>query len=239
MLVASLLTGIFICFGVPAVGLVVLLGRHQKKGVGLAFLWGALAFFVSQVVIRIPILQIVLPGMAWYAVLQMDPWAYGLFLGFTAGLFEEGARWIAMRLLLKGKTERVHGLAFGLGHGGIEAMLLVGINFLVILVMVLAGQASLFPLEAGGVFLSGVERLYAMAFHVGASLLVMHGIRRGRQVLWLGIAILLHTLMDAAIVILGNVFGVCVMGIELFGAVSAILTLALGLGVYAREKKVE
>ncbi len=239
MLVVSLLTGILICFGVPIGGLVILLTRHKKKGVGLAFLWGALAFFVSQMLIRVPILQLVLPGMAWYAVLQLDPWAYGLFLGFTAGLFEEGARWIAMRWLLMGRTERVHGLAFGLGHGGIEAMLLVGVNFLVILVLVLAGQGSLFPLEAGGVFLGGVERLYACAFHVGASLLVMYGIRRGRQVLWLGIAILLHTLMDAAIVILGRAFGVGVLGIEFFGAVVGLLTLALGLGVYAREKKVE
>ena len=237
MLLASLGIGIAICYGLPAAGLILL--ARKRKTAGKAFAWGAAAFVVSQLLIRIPLLQLVLPNFSWFAVMQLYPWRYGLFLGLTAGLAEETARWIAFRCFLKGRDSLEHGLAFGLGHGGIEAMLLVGVNFLVILVLVLAGQGSLFPLEAGGVFLGGVERLYACAFHVGASLLVMYGIRRGRQVLWLGIAILLHTLMDAAIVILGRAFGVGVLGIEFFGAVVGLLTLALGLGVYAREKKVE
>lgn len=34
----------------------------QEEGAGKAFLWGAAAFVVSQLLIRIPILQLVLPN---------------------------------------------------------------------------------------------------------------------------------------------------------------------------------
>ncbi|MDE6063803.1 MAG: YhfC family intramembrane metalloprotease, partial [Lachnospiraceae bacterium] len=102
MLAAGLLFGSFICFVLPIGGAVVLMRR--KKGAGKTFLFGMLAFIVSQLLLRLPLLQLVLPQYAWFAVLQLDPWRYGLFLGLTAGLFEETARWIAIRFFLKEKT---------------------------------------------------------------------------------------------------------------------------------------
>ena len=88
MLIASLIFGSLICFGVPVGGLIILLRR--KKGAGKAFFLGMLAFSVSQLGIRIPVLQLLLPRWVWFHVLQLYPWAYGLFLGLTAGVFEEG-----------------------------------------------------------------------------------------------------------------------------------------------------
>ena len=76
MLVLSLAVGIAICYLIPVAGLVLL--WRKVKGAGKAFLIGALAFTVSQPLIRIPILQLVLPGFGWYAVLQLLPWEYGL-----------------------------------------------------------------------------------------------------------------------------------------------------------------
>ena len=61
MLVASLIVGIAICFGVPIVGLVLLM--RKRRGTGKAFAWGAAAFVVSQLLIRIPVLQFVLPNL--------------------------------------------------------------------------------------------------------------------------------------------------------------------------------
>ena len=178
MLIASLIFGSLICFGVPVGGLIILLRR--KKGAGKAFFLGMLACSVSQLGIRIPVLQLLLPRWVWFHVLQLYPWAYGLFLGLTAGVFEEGARWIAIRFFLKDRTDLEHGLAFGLGHGGVEAMILAGLNMTAGLMMVLTGQGALFPATSQTVLISGLERLYAMAFHVGASLLVMCGIRKKR-----------------------------------------------------------
>ena len=231
MLLVSLIVGIAICFGVPIAGLVLLM--RKRRGAGKAFALGAAAFVVSQLLIRIPVLQLVLPNFGWFAVMQLYPWRYGLFLGLTAGLAEETARWIAARYLLKGKDTMEHGLAFGLGHGGIEAMLLVGLNMIAGVVMALAGQAEL--LGATGVLVSGAERLSAMAFHVGASLLVMYGVRTGRSTLYWALAVILHGVLDAAVVILPAVFGVGVLGIELWAAALGGLTLAAGICACRRK----
>lgn len=233
MLLASLGIGIAICYGLPAAGLILL--ARKRKAAGKAFAWGAAAFVVSQLLIRVPILQLVLPNFGWFAVMQLYPWRYGLFLGLTAGLAEETARWIAARYLLKGKDTMEHGLAFGLGHGGIEAMLLVGLNMIAGVVMVLTGQAELLGTTGASVLVSGAERLSAMAFHVGASLLVMYGVRTGRSALYWALAVILHGVLDAAVVILPAVFGVGVLGIELWAAALGGLTLAAGICACRRK----
>lgn len=234
MQAAGLLFGIGICFGVPIGGAVILLRR--KKGTGRAFLLGALAFTVSQLLLRIPLLQFVLPQYAWFTVLQLNPWMWGIFLGLTAGLFEETARWAAIGFFLKGKQEWEHGAAFGLGHGGIEAMVLVGIPLLFAALQMFAGKGALLFGGAGSLFIGGLERLFAIAFHTGASLIVMCGIRK-RKVLFLLAAILLHTLLDAAVVVLPAVFGTGIVGVETFAAVMAALTLLIGSRCDKQKRK--
>lgn len=233
MLLLSLIVGIMLCYAFPTAGLIILM--RKRKGAGKAFVWGALAFVVSQLLIRVPILQLVLPNFQWFAVMQLYPWRNGLFLGLTAGLAEETARWIAARCFLRGKDTLGHGLAFGLGHGGIEAMLLIGPNMIAGMVMVLTGQTALFPADGASVLLAGAERIFAMAFHIGAALLVLYGVRAGRGFRYWALAVVLHTVMDAAVVILPGVFGVNVMGLELYAAVLGGLTLALGIWLYRRE----
>jgi uncharacterized membrane protein YhfC len=173
---------------------------------------GALVFFVSQCVLRLP-WQIPLGiwlrprihgsmarGYAWIAA-----------SAFTAGLFEEVGRWAGYRWLVKRERSFRVGVMFGLGHGGIEAMLLVGVSFLVSLVLYLllaTGRAPSMPPDALDKvvqamtalrpldLLAGVaERLMAMTAHVALSLLVMQCfVRRSR--VWLVLAVALHFALD-------------------------------------------
>lgn len=235
MLIISLLFGVIVCYGIPIGGLIWL--KCSKKGMGRDFITGALAFIISQIVIRIPILSLVLPRFAWFEAMQYNPWIYGLFLGGTAALFEETARWIAMRFCMKGRKSLGNGLSYGLGHGGIEAMLLIGINYIVGLGLVLTGNGSLFPISAGNIFMGSIERIFAMAFHIGASLIVLYGIRVGKQGRYLLLAILLHTVLDAAIVVFPAVFGMGIIGLEVYIAIVALLTLMLGIWLYSTKKE--
>ena len=81
MLLISLIIGIAICYGLPITGLILLM--RKRRGTGKAFVWGVAAFVVSQLLIRIPVLQLLLPNFAWFGVMQLYPWRYGLFLGLT------------------------------------------------------------------------------------------------------------------------------------------------------------
>lgn len=229
MLIFSSIVGILICFGIPIGGAILV--RKRKKGIWKAFFFGLLAFTISQFCIRLPIVTYILPQFGWFAVMSMNPLVYGLFMALTAGLFEETARWIAMRFLMERTI--YDGLAFGLGHGGIEAMGTTGLHFVTVLCMSLAGQGVFLSVSAGGLFTAGLERFFAITFHVGASLIVMYGLRTGKSGRYLLAAILLHTLSDMGASLPG-IFGTGILAVELYFAVIAVVVLGIGLSCYLR-----
>lgn len=137
-----------------------------------------------------------------------------LFLGLSAGLFEEVTRYLIYRFGLKTARSWGQGLMYGAGWGGIEAMLLGAIgllNFVILLGMknglftelVPAAQMPLvqqvidemFNTPLSMALLGAVERVFALCFHLSASLLVLQAFRR-RNLLWLAAAILWHTALN-------------------------------------------
>ena len=98
-IIASLIVLIFLCFAIPVGGFIYL--SVKKKRVAKPFFIGMLVFFIFQMVIRLPIIQIVLPQTAWFLSMSHNPWLYGLFMGGTAAIAEEFGRYIAVRFLLK------------------------------------------------------------------------------------------------------------------------------------------
>lgn len=237
MLTAGLIFIILVCFCIPIGGMIFV--KKKWMGEWRLFFIGALAFFISQICIRIPILTLVLPQFPWFQVLSFQPWAYGLFLGGTAALFEEGARWIAMALMERRRGRRSNmeteglaclkdGVVFGLGHGGIEAMLLVGLNAVVLLVMAVTGLQSL-PADAGSAFAAGAERIFTLTFHIGASVIMMYGVRMGKAGRCFLLAFILHMALDASVVVLPAVFLTGTAGIELLAAAFGAATLGIGI----------
>lgn len=176
--------------------------------------WGALTFPLSQL-LRIPLLlgtaALVNPyAEKWDAELLF--WVNFVVLTLTSGLFEEGARYIILRWAAKGVREWKEGLFYGVGHGGIEAILLVGgaaISNIVLLATadtLLAQMGQMAPAQAAAVSaqidavgsltwlligLSLWERVIAVALHIGLALLVLLGVVRQNFRLVLG-AMLIH-----------------------------------------------
>jgi uncharacterized membrane protein YhfC len=223
---------VLICFGIPIVG-TIWIGRKYGR-VLKPFLIGAAAFTLSQLVLRIPLITMVLPNFTWYQLMQLNPYLSGVFLGLTAGIFEETARLIFMKQFLKNRTRKEDGLAFGLGHGGIEAMLLVGINGIVTMFMYPAGYIDLADVGYLTILISGLERISALMFPVGASLIVLYGIRIHHFVRYTFLAILLHALLDSMLVILPASIGLGTMGLEIYILVLSGLVLLYGYGRFIR-----
>ena len=112
------------------------------------------------------------------------------------------------KLLLGGHRESSCAVAYGIGHGGIEVLLLVGINYVVFflaslglplgseseMTQVLSLAESITFAQAGVAML---ERLSAMMLHIGLSMIVFVAAKQKGK-LWLyPLAILLHALADA------------------------------------------
>jgi len=199
----------------------------RKKETWKPILFGALTFSFFQVLIRVPLLQLVLPNEAWYILMSStQPTLYALFLGGTAALFEEGGRFIVMSLFLKKHRSTLDGIAFGVGHGGIEAMLFVGISAIAMLL------TSTFPSTPSSVFAGGVERLSTMVIQIGLSVMVMKTVRE-KNYWWLLLAFAIHTIIDfGAVLASGNL---TVWTIE-----AAIFAVALFMAwfIYKEYKKI-
>ena len=141
---ATILACIFtliVCLVLPVVLLILFVRKYKQEKIFPAWLLGAAGFFVTQMLIRVPILTI-LQTQDWFIVFsRKNLFLYAFSLAFTAGLFELAGRFVVAKLMVKDLTFR-RSLAVGLGHGGIEAMLLVGmtyINNLIYIVMINTG----------------------------------------------------------------------------------------------------
>lgn len=243
LITIGLILSIVVCFALPVVSFLVM--RRKKLKIGRAFFVGVLAFSVSQVLIRIPLLN-VFGQTPFMLQLSQNIVPYGLFLGFTAGLFEEVARFLFCKLLLKKNRRYVDAIAFGFGHGGIEAILLVGfmlINSLILYIAmnngtlvamvgeataatVMAQLGTLTPVTS---ILGGVERIFAVLLHIGFSVMVFTGFVRKQPGKYLVFAILAHTVVDAAVVIIPSFVPMSALALEgivlVFAALSLFYTL--------------
>jgi len=193
---------------------------HVKKkyGASLVYFWaGIIVFTIVQIVIRIPLIQW-MSGQLWFSVhIGSNKVLAILFLSLTAGIFEEVGRFVAFRYILFNNRKWQNGIAFGIGHGGIEAVTMVGINYLSFIIIALNvnfqwfnGLVAIIP-NAGtvtnllmdiypSVFLfAGIERFFVMIIHMGLSVFVLNGVRMGRTS-HLFYAIAFHTILNCSII---------------------------------------
>lgn len=181
-----------------------LLGYALKRRLEVSWRWFFVggAFFIASLV-RIPLNN--------YVSSRVLMQGYGstltvLFLAafpsLTAGLFEEGARYIAYRYVVDEHSLR-SGLMYGAGHGGIESVFLVGVNVLALGVLMIF-RPSMIPSPILGSLLASpaylplvglYERLGAMTIQVGLSVMVLEFFRRN-DVRYLVGAVALHFLVD-------------------------------------------
>lgn len=238
MLVAAFVVEILIMLGAP-VALWLFLRRRYRASWGLIAV-GALTFILSQVV-HLPLnwgLGL-LGGRRGVALWPLP--AMAAVAGLSAGLCEEGARYLVLRFWRKEARSWAQGLAFGAGHGGMESIL-VGLS-------VLSGFVSMLVLrtvgpEAMGLsgelleqvqsqmeaywaipwylpLLGGLERVFALTMQVAFALLVLQAVVR-RNLLWLGVAVLAHALVDGLAVVLVQ------SGVSLPAVEGVVFILALG-----------
>lgn len=204
----------------PVAALIVYGVKNKGRGVWSAWLLGAAGFAVMQVAIRLPILSVLSLIPAFVEFSAEHYVLYCFILALTAGLFEVAGRYVVAKLMSK-KLTCTRGIAAGMGHGGIEAMLIVGmtyVNNLIYIVMINSGQfdtivqqtaamgvdtASLVALKEALVgtnaaifLLAGYERILTMTFHVALSLLVCYFVSRKKDVLGILICLVCHCAAD-------------------------------------------
>ena len=197
-------------------------------------LWliGALMFLVS--LIRFPLnnylTQLVISG----EITNISYWLIYLIPSITSGLFEETARYLGIRYLIKNDSYRT-GLTYGAGHGGIESIFLVGLNVLTIGIILVTnpetlGEMQLYSINSTPWYLPLVgayERIMTMIIQLSLSIMVLETIRQ-KKPKYLIMAILIH----AAI----NYLAITVVGYSILYAEMVVTGFAIGLAQWAYPK---
>ena len=220
----------------------------KKYSVNLrTILIGAGTFVVFALVLESLVHQLVLKGPNGTTITG-NIWYYALYGGLMAGLFEETGRFLSMKFLMRREpSSALPGVGYGIGHGGVEMLIIFGISMvsnLALSAMINAGQmdmlttkvpedqleqvqaqfAQLATLTPGALLIGLWERISALILHLGLSLMVWAAVRRGGKWLWLfPAAILLHALVDGAAVLLNKSVSMVTLEVIVFA-----LAIALG-----------
>jgi uncharacterized membrane protein YhfC len=150
---------------------------------------------------------------AWF---QAPGIAFAVYGSLAAGLFEEVGRYVGMRLMVKPTRSPGPAVAYGIGHGGIESVLLGGLAMVqafAFAILLNSGKfdatfgpalppdalnqirASIENLTLAGLALATIERLVALLTQIGLSLVVWRAVE-GKRLSLLAIAVLLHAVVD-------------------------------------------
>jgi len=174
-----------------------------------------------------------------------SPILFMLYGSFAAGIFEETGRLFGFKVLLRHHREVPCAVAYGIGHGGIEVILLLGMTYAVYLLVSLGvpvGDADTTAqiaaiagsLPAGNVLLAMVERISAMMLHIGLSMIMFTAVRQ-KGMLWrFPVCILIHALADAPACLFQYQIITSLALIEITAFVMGVIVLLVGRKLLAR-----
>lgn len=236
---------------VPIAAFIIAAVKWKGRARISSFFIGAATFIVFALILE-RILHAVVLG-ATGTMIAGNIWLYALYGGLAAGLFEETGRFLAMKFCMKKTLNRENAILYGIGHGGIEAILIVGltyVNNLIYSALINSGsltsvlaaydgktQAALLQqLSALGTtpsihfYLAGLERIGAMLLHIVLSYLVYLAVKNGAPKYY-ALSIFLHAFLNAAIVIISSKISVVLTEIAFI-----IVILLLAFLLYRHEK---
>lgn len=203
---------------------------HKKCAVGWKYFWfGALVMLVSQLLTRVPLIE-VLQTTVLAPLLRTSStftWIWVAIQAVTAGLFEEGGRYIGYRLFMRREPKTwTKAVMYGLGHEGLESVLLGG-GFQIVLPLLsvvvfssinlnslpevsrqaaIQQIASVNALPIWSPLLVAWGRLWSFPLQVALSVMVLQVFRQCQR-RWLFLAILFHVVIDFLTLALPQAFG--------------------------------
>ncbi len=221
--------GAFLAIVIPVI--VAVIWCRKKKEPFTTVLIGAATFMLFAIVLEKPLqnilifpVQMGLPEHAASVFINARPVLWGFLLGFFPGLFEETGRFVAFKTLLRKRKQRETSISHGIGHGGFEVMLIIGLNLVSYIMMGLMinngsiaaeinkaletapmpgmaeqitatlNQVSSFNIATLGVTV--IDRVIAVLYHTGASILVFYACKDKKKFWLYPFAIVIHTLVD-------------------------------------------
>ena len=203
--IAGCIFTVLVSIALPVAALAVL---KRKTGRGLlAALVGA-GCFIGYALVLEQLLHAAVFSL--FPAITLYPAAYTAYGCLAAGLFEETGRLMGLSLLCKKDRDLALGVGYGIGHGGIEAILLAGTASLSNAIVLSAARGGSLEamfgsdiaatvsaqlasgVSAGALLLPGLERVAAITLHLALSILVWMAVTGRLPKACLALSICLH-----------------------------------------------
>ena len=220
--VIGMIFSMLIAIGMP---MAAFLFWRKKTGASIkSFFQGAVTIFLSALVLE-RILHLIVFGVFGEA-LTGNRLLYALYGGAAAGIFEETGRFLTMKYWMKKSLKKKNAIMYGIGHGGIESILLGGtamMSNVLTAAMINAGSlesslnsldelsrsaaleqvSALWTTKPYLFYLGGVERISAFFLQICFSYLVYRAVRYAKMEWYLS-AVFLHFSVDAGSALLNG-----------------------------------
>ena len=197
-----------------------------------------------------------LPEHAVSQFINARPVLWAFLVGLFPGVFEETGRLVIYKTVLKKEKNREVSISHGIGHGGFEVMFILGMTYASYIayafminsgafgeiveqvraaapdqvdqVYAIADQLASF--SAGDLVINIVERVFAVMYHIGASILVFYACKEKKHFFLYPLAIVLHTLLDGLMGL--NLAGVLTVSPWTMEGIAAIVGCGTFFGAY-------
>lgn len=200
---------------------------------------------VHQVVLKTPLGNTIQQNLGMYAF-------YG---GFTAALFEEVGRFLAMKYVMKNRLDKYNALMFGAGYSGFEALAVTAmtyVNNIAVSTMIKNGTfeqllqampadqqqetisslSGLWTMAPYQFFMGGVERIFAMIVQISLTIIVYKAVKDNKPTFFIT-AFLIHLVVDFVSIIAGSTFPIITAEVTI-GIISIVIGL-YALKIYKED----
>jgi uncharacterized membrane protein YhfC len=184
-----------ISIGLPVVLAIIFRKKYNAKIIPM--IMGIAGFILFALIFERFIHTIVFGKFA----LREKPLIYIVYGIFMAGIFEETARFLSFKVIKKKYDGIGTGLAYGVGHGGIESILLAGlpvVNTIIFSIMLNSGSIESIAAQLQGdaleqinaqmtailttspylFLIGGIERIFSIGVHLSLSIIVFYSAYR-------------------------------------------------------------
>lgn len=242
----AMVVTLLVSVGVPIAACIWAKRRFKEKVSLSSLVIGAAVFALFAMMLEQMLHMVVLRAAG--AVMQENIWLYAIYGGLAAGIFEETGRFLGMKYFMKRNLTKENALMYGIGHGGFESIILVGMTYISNLMVsvtinnggiasvletmdeaareaTLQGLAPLWEMPSSQFYMAGIERICAFALQIALSYLVYTAVRHGRKQNYI-LAILFHAVVNAVVILLARV-------LPIYAVMAVLLVMVAGVGVYS------
>lgn len=251
---AFMVVSAVISIGLPVSLFIVFYKKHNGKFIPMII--GVSAFIIFALILEGLIHSIVLGTFG----IKNIPVAYIIYGALMAGLFEETARFLSFNILKKKYNGIGTGLSYGVGHGGIEAIIFVGITMIsnlvfstiintgnmAILIKNIDGEAltqlntqisALATVEPYMFLIGGIERIFALGIQISLSIIVYYSVYSENRLYLYPLAIILHALIDVPAMLMQTGIIKQMIIVEILAGISAVVLIILAKKIHEKIKR--